>query len=142
MLVIDTSVVVKWYIRDEVDADHALALMDRGDLHAPDLLRIELVNALIRRMRRSQALPVPYGRQAITAFQQVPIAYHPIGGLVETITDLALMYQRHPYDCAFLALALSLRCPMVTADMAFVHGMEDTTFHDVIRPLNDPWLRR
>ena len=45
-LVVDASVAVKWFL-PEIDSDQALALLASDAVfHAPELLRLEIANAL------------------------------------------------------------------------------------------------
>ena len=55
IVVLDASVAVKWYVREQ-GSDQAVQLLDREDLHfvAPDLFRAEIANALLRQNRSGQ----------------------------------------------------------------------------------------
>ncbi len=52
IIVVDASVAAKWFIAED-NADEALMLLDRPfDLHAPDLLYLEIDNILCKLIRR------------------------------------------------------------------------------------------
>ena len=55
-LVVDASIAVKWVL-PEPDSERARALILRGDLTAPDLLRLEVANALWKQARRGAITP-------------------------------------------------------------------------------------
>lgn len=114
---LDTSVVVKWFIHEE-DSDRAVALRHaRGRaellLHVPDMLLMELANAL-------RYLPVVSAgevSQALRLFTGLEIVVIPFD-LDVLISSVSLGVERDlaVYDAYFLALAQALEMPLITAD--------------------------
>jgi predicted nucleic acid-binding protein len=117
-LVLDTSVLVKWFKSDDEELmDEALALRDRVDdlraeLYAPTLLLYELGNILTRKTDLPDT--------AIASILDLARA-----GLVITPGDPALLHRASTvarthgitfYDASFVAVAAALNCPFVTAD--------------------------
>jgi predicted nucleic acid-binding protein len=114
---LDTSVVVKWFIREE-DSEKAADLRHahgRAELllHAPDILLMELTNAL----RYSPLVSVEQIPQALRLFPGLGITIIPfdLGALISSVT-LSLEHDLAVYDAYFVALAQALEMPLITAD--------------------------
>jgi predicted nucleic acid-binding protein len=124
-LVLDTSVVAKWYLRDEdllIEADRVFADWTRGQwrLFAPGHFPFELMNTLLRAERRQRG-----------AVGDVEAAIRDIGLIVRRITfaapsrvvtggarlmsDLGVSF----FDACFLRVARLHQCTLVTAHHAF-----------------------
>ncbi len=123
LYVIDTSVALKWYIR-ESGTTEARRYKESGiDRHAPDLLRLEGAHALLKRTRSSnlsQHIPTR-NAQLITEvlLESTLINYHSCGPLLERAMALAIEVGASVYDGLFLALAIEKKGRVVTADRPF-----------------------
>jgi predicted nucleic acid-binding protein len=122
-LVVDASVVVKWYIPEQ-DHEPARALRDdylerHHDLVAPSLLPFEVVNALEysgeydddRLLEASESLP-EYG------IELVP--YHNVGRVAELANELEITI----YNASYLALAQEAGTTAYTADGRLLDELE------------------
>jgi predicted nucleic acid-binding protein len=133
---VDSSVAVKWYSA-EPDSHLAVRLLGRP-LAAPDLIRIEVANALRRKV----------GRYEIDAAQTVEALPHLARNVVlfraEPFAEMALelsLELAHPiHDCFFLVLAQTLQFPLVTADEKLWKRTRDPLFADLVIMLGD-WGR-
>lgn len=112
-LVIDASVAIKWVI-EEQGTQEALSLR-RHRLFAPDLLAAECANVLWKKARRNE-LTSQEALLAVRLLQRADIELVPMRALLEPATRLAIALDHPAYDCAYLALAESLSCDLVTAD--------------------------
>jgi len=112
-LVIDASVAIKWVI-EEPGTREALSLR-RHRLFAPDLLVAECANILWKKTRRNE-LSLQETLLAARLLQRADIELAPMRALLEPATKLAIALDHPAYDCAYLALAESLSCDLVTAD--------------------------
>jgi predicted nucleic acid-binding protein len=112
-LVIDASVLVKWFI-DEPGADRAAALRG-GELAAPDLILVEVGNALWKHQRRG-VLSSPDYVDAVEALRVAPITLTPIADLLQAAARIAAELDHPLYDCLYLALAMREGFPLVTDD--------------------------
>jgi predicted nucleic acid-binding protein len=112
-LVIDASVAIKWVV-DEPGTTEALALR-RYRLFAPELLIAECANILWKKARRDE-LTLEEALLAAKLLQRADIELSPMRSLLEPATRLAIALDHPAYDCAYLALAESLSCDLVTAD--------------------------
>lgn len=124
-LVVDTSVVAKWFL-DEEHANLALELLDaRIDLHAPDFLELELAHVLGKKVRRGE-LRADEARSIHRCFEDFPVRRHDFTFIQDAALELTLAYGRGIYDCLFVALAEVLDLRLVTADRRLVEGLGST----------------
>lgn len=134
VLVIDTSVAVKWYV-PEPDSPAALALLE-GDatLIAPDLLGPELGNVLWKKVRQGEITAVE-AREIVLAFTEAPpVRLLASAPYVPAALEIALRYGRSVYDALFLAVAIEHGGRYVTADERLVHALERTELAPTIWP--------
>jgi predicted nucleic acid-binding protein len=130
-LVVDTSVVVKWYI-PERDHEAARALRDdyldgEHDLFAPALMPLEAVNALKysgeydgERLAEAAASLAEYG------IRLVP--FHAVGPLADIATEADIT----AYDAAYIALAVARGTTVYTADGTLVDDLAGSGYEDAV----------
>ena len=113
--VVDASVALKWVI-PEVLSDKADRVRDGDeDIIAPDLLLVEVANALWKKTRSKEISP----READDAFgllRESGIDLRPAAPLLPRAMDVARRLSHPVYDCVYLALAERERAALVTAD--------------------------
>ncbi len=119
-IVIDASVVLKWYFSDEEYGDRALDILeghvsDRLSLHAPALLEFEVANGLVIAKRRAR-VGDDAALKAIEGFTELGIELHPLSPLFRKVLDYSDRYRISAYDAAYVALADDLKANIVTAD--------------------------
>jgi predicted nucleic acid-binding protein len=122
MIVLDASVIVKWFI-PEVGAVPAKALLAAGDeLIAPELARIEVASALIRKGLREELTGADVEstlRAWFRALSDGQVFLLPNSDDIEAAVKLALELQHPLPDCLYLAAAERLGVALITADRAF-----------------------
>lgn len=118
-IVVDTSVLIKWFkAQDEDFLREARALLqeveDRPlEVHVPALLLYEVGNILLLKTRLgTTGLGGAIERLAALPFTVAPPALPLLKRAARLGRDLALTF----YDASFLALAVELDCPYITAD--------------------------
>ena len=111
---VDASVAIKWVVR-EPDSGLAMALLADCRLAAPDLLVPECANILWKKARRGE-LAMGHALAAAQLLAGVDIELRPTRHLLESATRLAIDLDHPAYDCVYLALAVELGAPFVTAD--------------------------
>jgi predicted nucleic acid-binding protein len=118
-VIVDASVVVKWFTTEALHEEARRLLTQSEPLLAPDILAVELANAMWAKTRRGE-IDAPEAERAIAAVSG--------RGLPELRASAPLMLRAfelartvdHPvYDCVYLALAEALQMPLVTADGRF-----------------------
>lgn len=118
--IVDASVAVKWYLKDEDDVQSADALLadfrdDRIQLIAPGQIRFEVPSAFLNAVRMKR-LPLDQLRQTIGDFLAWRILTVANDDLILAASDLALRFECALYDGLYLALAESAECPLIHAD--------------------------
>jgi len=120
--VVDASVAIKWFL-PEVHSEAALRLCPpRYRLHVPALMRLELGNVLVKRIRRGE-LTRAEGDVVLEELTHLPLQRHADDRLFPAAYQLALDTQRSLYDCLYLALAEAVDGVMVTADRKFYSSL-------------------
>jgi predicted nucleic acid-binding protein len=117
--VLDASVALKMLMAED-GSDAAEALLCGPRLHAPMLIHVEVANALWR-MARVGRLSADDAADALGVFARLPLRQ---GRDDRLLMPEALRLARlldHPVnDCLYLAAALEVGAPVVTADSRFV----------------------
>lgn len=113
--VVDASIAVKWVI-PEVLSDKADRVRDgEDDVLAPDLLLVEVANALWRKTAAKEIS----AREADDAFDLLRhgrIDLRPTGPLLPRAMEVARRLDHPVSDCVYLALAEREHAALVTAD--------------------------
>lgn len=134
--VIDASVAIKWYIPEPLSetADHYLQLYkeNRAILLAPDLITIEVGNALWKKTR-SKEITSDDARSILHTFTVFcPLRLMPPSELISSALDLAMALGLTLYDSLYLALAIAANAKLVTADSEIVKLAERSPFFQQI----------
>lgn len=114
MIVVDASVVIEFVVGGKVGRkveEHLLR--ERGQIHTPALLDVEVLQVL-RRMVRSGSLTDNHGGSLVEILGATPITRHAMDPLLPRIW--ALRENLTAYDAAYVALAEALGCPLITLD--------------------------
>ncbi len=134
-LVLDASVVVKWYV-PERGTPEAIAIRDTIPfLAAPDLLTTELGNAVWKKLQRGEISRTDADAiiQAFVVSRQV--ALYSARPLLEPAFAAAADIQHPIYDALYLALAEILGCPLVTDDQRLIRAVAGTRFAPMVKSL-------
>lgn len=122
MVVVDTSVLVKWFLQEN-HSDEALLLRDalrdglvRGA--CPDFALVELGNVLRYKFPVGDVDRTKASVRSVTGLGMKVIASSP--GIVSDAIGLAYAHDLAVYDAIFVALARDLGYPLVTADEALI----------------------
>lgn len=123
MIVVDASVAVKWFT-DETGSDLARDLLDamQGSLAVPDIFVVEVASALVR-IANAGKMP-EFAQEGLFRLldlldRRALILERTPPGLTIQAAHLAIDL-RHPFkDCIYLALAMSMDRPLITADERF-----------------------
>jgi predicted nucleic acid-binding protein len=117
--VIDTSVVIKWYIPEALSAEAKQYLGKGIDRHAPDYLPAEAASVALKRIRNRDPLlrlTPDEGRMVLAALKTAPVQLHASLPLIDPAFAMAAEIGSSLYDGLFLALAVRLGGQLVTAD--------------------------
>jgi predicted nucleic acid-binding protein len=89
------------------------ALLER-DLHAPQVIDLEVLNAVVRSWERTGMIGSPEAGDILNVFLAIGITRHSHTPFVDVIW--ALRHNLTAYDAAYLALAQALDAELVTMD--------------------------
>ncbi len=114
MLVVDASVLVNALADDGLDGDRARTrlLADR-ELHVPDMIDLEVLSVLRKHLRRG-SLDDRRAGLALNDLQALAVTRYPALPFLDEVWRLR--DNLTPYDGAYVALALALDCPLLSAD--------------------------
>lgn len=124
-VVVDASVVVKWYVPEALWQSAVLLMDEEHDLHVPDLLFSEVGNVLWKKALRGEISPTE-APDILSQLRLVPLTIHPGDDLVEQAFPIALSTRRSVYDCMYVALACRLDAVVATADRRLVEALSCT----------------
>ncbi len=118
-MIVDASVAVKIVVREE-GTEKARALIAAGPVSAPDLLLVEVANAMWSKVRRGDLASADFNLGSLTSLFPDLV---PSADLFEQAFGLALELQHPVYDCLYLALAIERDSQLVTADTRFLKAV-------------------
>ena len=129
--VIDAGVAVGWFL-PEADggprgSDHAVELLRMAvdgqvRMVAPELILPEVANVLWK-LTTLSGYPVAAATRAVEALGGVPLTLEPMGPNIGRAHSIATQFGCTVYDAVYVALAESLRVPLLTADHRLVHRL-------------------
>lgn len=113
-VIVDASVAVKWFA-PEIYGEHADFLLGHGlTLIAPNLLPLEVGNALLKKLRAGEVT----AEQCVAALEALEalVDLHPAEARVATTLQAAIAHATSIYDATYIALAMETGHSIVTAD--------------------------
>ena len=131
-MIIDASVVFKWLVV-EPDSQAAIDWIGRSSLTAPNLILVEVANALWKRTLRGELLGEGGAEQLAGLPNLVRIIEET--AFVPDALELAIELSHPIYDCIYLATAHALDEELLTADGKFIRALEGTRHRDRVRAL-------
>ncbi len=112
--VFDASVVVKWFLDDPLAAAAHDARLAFRPAVAPDLMLIEVANALRRYVIRGE-LQAGAAEENLSVIKDV-VELFDHAPLLDEAFSLACRFNHSMTDCLYAVLARRLNLPLVTAD--------------------------
>ena len=137
-VLLDSSVVLKWFRKDEIWREAALKLREaylagHMVIFVPDLLIYEIANVL----RYKPDLTQLQVQEALTSLYDMKISIVEISqGVIMEAIQLAYFHAITVYDATFIAMAKYLKVPFITADdkliqdlskIPYLHHISDLT---------------
>uniref|UniRef100_B0SZV9 Ribonuclease VapC n=1 Tax=Caulobacter sp. (strain K31) TaxID=366602 RepID=B0SZV9_CAUSK len=124
-IVVDASVALKWVLDNEDGSSRAISLIETESLIAPDLWLIECANVLVMKARRG-LITAEGARAALASIEATPVRIVPTRAHIAAAQAIAFELNKSAYDSLYLAIAVSERATMVTADAAFFRAASAT----------------
>jgi predicted nucleic acid-binding protein len=119
-VVLDASVILKWYLADEEYSQKALGLLyqyisNELDILAPALLEYEVVNGLLIAQKRGRIKEEKI-LTAIEGFIDLEIKLKNLSHFYPRIIHYCKIYHRSVYDASYLAIADVEGISLITSD--------------------------
>ncbi len=119
-VVLDASVILKWYLADETYGQKALDLLvgyiaKELDILSPSLLEYEVINGLLIAQRRGRMKEEKI-ITAIEGFFDLEIKLIDLSHFYPKVLNYCKVYNRSIYDASYLALAEVESVSLITAD--------------------------
>ena len=136
VLVIDASVVIKWFLPEPYSIN-AIRLLDAGhELVAPDLIFSECGNVLWKKWLRQELEPdvIPI---LLRDLFRMNVRIVPTFTLTDEASRIAVTWRRSFYDSTYLALAVACNGRMITADEKLCNALKDTPVAERVIFLGD-----
>ena len=126
MIVVDTNIIVYFWIKGEFTSLAEKLLRLDPDWHVPLLWRSEFRNILAGLIRRG-TISI---ETAIEILDNAESQFHNKEYLVSSreVMNLVIKSNCSAYDCEFVALSKKLNAPLVTADKQIINNFPDTAF--------------
>ena len=112
MIVLDASAAIDLLLR-RGEAKSIHRLVDAHDVHCPELLVIEVAQAL-RRLEHRGELSATRAGQALDDLLDLPLEFYPLAPIVRTAWSMRADISA--YEATYVALAEGLGAPLVTTD--------------------------
>jgi predicted nucleic acid-binding protein len=123
-VVVDTSVAVKWFVR-EAGRRQALSVLGAPERHAPDLIVAEVGNVAWKKAILGE-VTAEQARFICASLRRYFAVLHRSDALIDRAIDIALQL-RHPiYNCLYLACAERAGARLVTADERLLAALGGT----------------
>jgi predicted nucleic acid-binding protein len=114
VIVVDASALLEVLLQTDTGTRvEARLFRDRGELHAPHLIDVEIVQSL-RRLVRSAEISSSRAAEAVTDLLDFDLHRH--GHLDLLARAWSLRDSLTAYDAAYVALAEALNAPLITCD--------------------------
>ena len=118
-MIIDASVAVKLIVPEELSG-RAQDLVLSAQMSAPDLLLVEVANAIWSKAKRGE---IVNRISWMKVFPAIVPNLTPSADLMEAALDLAIELGHPVYDCFYLALAIRSDEVLITADKRFLNAL-------------------
>ena len=139
-IILDLSVVAKWFFPSEEDSEIALKIRDlfqskEISISAPVLIYYE-INNLIRTAIKSLRISEKLAKEAYQGFLELDLIAYSSTELMKMALEKAVSLDVSSYDASYLVLAEYLKVPLITADQKLV----DKAKTDLVQKLKTSWI--
>jgi predicted nucleic acid-binding protein len=128
LYVVDTSVVVKMYIPENLSSEAQQLFLDGHDLIAPDSMPSEFTNIIWKKTVLLNQLSESEGVSIIKQSQNLPIEYYSSLDLTDQAYTFSVQTGVPVYDGLFVSLAALFNVEMVTDDKKLANKLDGTSY--------------
>ena len=136
IFVVDASVAAKWFTEEEYSLESLTLLRNNEKLYAPDTFLLEMDTLICKWIRRG-IVTHPEGDEIRNELRCQPIEFFPFRELLDYAFEIASRTGCSLYDCLYLALAVSLKGKMATADRRLCERLDQTPFSKYVRLITE-----
>jgi len=127
-VVLDASVILKWFLFDATYGQKAFDLLHRFiarelNILSPSLLEYEVINGLIIAQKRGRIKDEKI-HMAIEGFFDLQIDLRDLSHFYQGSLKYCVVYNRSLYDASYLALAEAEGIPLITADEGLYNAVK------------------
>jgi predicted nucleic acid-binding protein len=115
IVVVDASVAVRWTVNEPASEHAASLVLSAHQLIAPDVVLLEVGNALARAKRRGRISPSAVG-EGLGLVESRLEFQAPVARYARPALEIALRHGGSVYDACYLALARAAGAALATAD--------------------------
>lgn len=139
-IILDSSVVAKWFFPSEEDGQIALKikglfLLKDITISVPVLIYYE-INNLICTAIKSLRINEELAKEAYQGFLELDLIAYSSKELMEIALEKAVSLDISSYDASYLALAEYLKIPLITSDQKLI----DKAKTDLVQNLKTLWI--
>jgi len=116
IVVVDASIAAKWFLRERDSPLAERLLQSAHELVAPDFMRLEVANALLRAARRGQ-IGYDEAEAAVDRLAGPAVRFEHSGQFVDTALNTAARHGGTVYDAVYIVQALSAGAVVLTDDL-------------------------
>lgn len=137
MIIVDASVAVQWIAEEDTSA-LSDSLLSRDDLAAPELMQIEVANALRRKVWVGD-MSLDHAKEGLRFIREKVSILRVSPELLDRALETANLMHHPIYDCLYLSLAEKHDAPVVTYDLEFIDRAREGGFEKLVvtLPLED-----
>ncbi len=140
-LILDTSVVIKWYIRENLE-ENAVCLKSRVEdekiqVAVPRFFFIESANVLWKKYTIRKDIDKMDAKGIFSRILDLPFKIIEDDDVLLKALSIALENSLSIYDALYLASALHFKAKFITADIALVKQLSKSSLQDHIISLSD-----
>jgi predicted nucleic acid-binding protein len=134
--VLDACVVAKWFFQEE-HSEEAARFLDREiAIHGPEVLLAEVANAMWKKVRRRE-ISMERARLDLSGLLGVPLLLRSHEDYLLGAFEIGAATGCGPYDGSYVALAIALEAPLVTADRKLFDRVAGTPFEQHVVWIGD-----
>jgi predicted nucleic acid-binding protein len=136
MLIVDASVVVKWFVEEPLRSEARHILEYRKDIISPDFVQIEVANVVWKKLRRGEIGPY-HAREIVALLSEAVPEFVSTSRILKSANEFAIELDHPIYDCLYLACLAEPHDLLVTGDKRLFNKTRSSRFEDQVRYLDD-----
>lgn len=134
-IILDSSVVAKWFFPSEEDSNIAFKIRDSFLSHeiaisVPILIYYE-INNLLRTAIKSLRINEELAKEAYQGFLELELIAYSSKELMANALEKAILLDISSYDASYVALSEYLQIPLVTADQKLIDKAKTSRVQNV-----------